>query len=441
MKIGAVRTIDDITAAPRVPTSPSRASRHQPPEWAAAHFAGGQVFAGSSAGGRVPVHVPGDGGPRFGWVESAGAPVIHPSLPDGRSVLLDLHPREERALVQAGDFVAGIVYEVDLESGAASRLLDQPGWTAVYATGDTIAVSTGKGAVHLFRHRPGAALEHLDGLEGLYWAKMEGRADGGVVWTASSGDTPAQLFRVAGDRIELLGTLGREDAGGPFTLRCIDGQPVADVNFGKSLRSVELAAATPAATERRAPWELSALWDEMRALHELSPADIGGDTAPLFDRLGRIGFAATTSTTGQPCSLLVWFSDESGSVTVLAIPDDAVSPAMRRALEAMTGRCCAPELDDVGEERWPELVRLYAAIGAPPEDADEFWQVLVEDMADMLADPEAIDRLPGAAEIASLHGGWLRHRAATTGARDVGPVPLAIPGPVTSVYSFRTVEA
>lgn len=302
-----------------------------------------------------------------------------------------------------GDWLDGTPWDVDLETRRAVQLFTTPGTNAVYAGTDKLFVSEPRsGRVHLYRYVPGAPPEHLDGMSGLYWGSAEGHAGAGeVVWT-KPGNDPAQFFRITGDRLELVGLLHHEHAGGRCTVVVVDGAPHATVDYGNTLRRIELGSAETTRQVRLDPWIFRDVQEANQRLSEWSGSRTGGDLYPLFRRLIEMGFDPQL-TQGPPISLFVWFSEYDQDVRIAAIPDGGIDDVMRAVLDALDGAFCASTISDVTEEEWPPFVRLTAALAFTPDDPQEFWEVMVEDWVDYIDDPVVKAQLPDADEVARLY--------------------------------------
>lgn len=153
------------------------------------------------------------------------------------------------------------------------------------------------------------------------------------------------------------------------------------------------------------------LFDRYEAASALVPAHFGDDEAAtgaarthLIELLQALGLGVLGQTAvepgGRPYILVVHTSDYNYSSTVYAVPDAAVTSALRSALRVVPQCFAAP--DDAYLSCWGDILRLLAVWGLDGLTVAEFHDVMVEDFG---ADHDHAD-LPDLAELTLLADAW-----------------------------------
>jgi hypothetical protein len=194
-----------------VPVDRATIVRPAPPDHCAAAFEGGADFRGTTAGGRVPATLD----RTFGWFEPGQSEFRRAGF-EGRSILWDVHPSEERCLVHVGEWLEETVHEIDLASGERRVLFDSPlGLTAVYAGADRVA-TTFNGRVELYAYAPGRdnAPRLLDAFENTVPGRLVGSFHSGkeLLLKASGNADRSPVFRHAGDQLAVIGEIKDDPA-------------------------------------------------------------------------------------------------------------------------------------------------------------------------------------------------------------------------------------
>jgi hypothetical protein len=194
-----------------VPVDPATIARPVPPEHCTAAFAGGADFRGTTAAGRVPVTVD----RVFGWFEP-GASEFRSAGFEGRSILWDVHPTDERCLVHVGDWMEETVHEIDLATGRHTLVFDSPrGLTAVYAGTDRVA-TTFQGKLELYAHAAGSreTPRLVDTLDQVATGRLVGTFHAGreLLLKASGNADRSPVFRHLDDQLTLLGEIKDDPA-------------------------------------------------------------------------------------------------------------------------------------------------------------------------------------------------------------------------------------
>lgn len=97
-------------------------------------------FRGMTGEGRLAVMQSGPHGTQGGWMQRGGAMVPFPF--DHRNLPLHTHATQERMLVAVGPHNAGTLWEVELESGQARLVCDEPGTHGVYVGEERVLSSS-----------------------------------------------------------------------------------------------------------------------------------------------------------------------------------------------------------------------------------------------------------------------------------------------------------
>jgi hypothetical protein len=97
-------------------------------------------------------------------------------------------------------------------------------------------------------------------------------------------------------------------------------------------------------------------------------------------------------------TLILWGSDEVRTVSAFAVPDAAITPALRAALEATPWCFAGP--DDCGEGQWAAAVRVMAALNVHYMTPDAFYDAFVRDPG------YGHEQMPSLEEIRGCHGSW-----------------------------------
>ncbi|GAA2621496.1 hypothetical protein GCM10010399_60680 [Dactylosporangium fulvum] len=114
----------------------------------------------------------------------------------------------------------------------------------------------------------------------------------------------------------------------------------------------------------------------------------------------RVAGKPAGSPTGPTYSLVIHTSDHNYESTLYAVPDEAVTPALRAALQVAPDCFAAP--DDAYLKCWGDILRLLAVWGLAGLTAAQFHDVMVEDFG---AGHGHTD-LPDLDELTALAGAW-----------------------------------
>ncbi|GGM53972.1 hypothetical protein ACFFX1_50640 [Dactylosporangium sucinum] len=141
----------------------------------------------------------------------------------------------------------------------------------------------------------------------------------------------------------------------------------------------------------------------------LVPAHFGdGEAARSRKHLRKVLAAAGLSLRGgkpaapddRPHVLIVHTSDYAYASRVYAVPDEAVTPALRTALGRVPACFAAP--DDARLRVWGDVLRLMAVLGLDGLSAADFHNVMVEDFGAQHGHRD----LPDLAELTELGNAW-----------------------------------